>query len=358
MVPLEVRDLMMKLERDLRGTLSNRDFTLVHDRFSALAPELDRMLEIANHGRGHALFAPMTQDRVETIDVQLPLPTSVVFDRNAYLRPLIQALDEGRPAGMITVHRDGAFVFEWRLDETEELARHVFELESDEFRENRGPVQPNPERGQQAASQRDHYERRVDANRQRFLKQIAAEVGHLIVDRKWERMVVFGDPRLSRPLVGHMPQSSVDRVEVFFDERVVDDSSPARVQEAVAAILHDAQRQREVAIVRRAKELALSRSRACLGVRDVLEALNQGRVLHLIVDANRNLSGFSTIDGQLFRDRDKLAVQSGLMLQAEPKLAERMMKRALEISAKVTPVEGQAASDLADHDGIAALLRW
>jgi hypothetical protein len=359
MVPLEIRDLVRKLEQDLKGTLSRRDFDMVHDRFTGLEPELDRMLEIASHGRGHALFAPVTQkDRVETIDVQLPLPTTLYFAKGANIRPLIQALDEGRPAGMVTVHRDGAHVFEWRLDETEEIEKHAFDMASDEWREMKGPSDPNPMRGQQSASHKDHYEKRVDANRQRFLKDIAARLGHQIVDRKWERLVMFGDARLTRPLVAEVPQASIDRVEVFFDDRVVDDSSPARIQEATAAILHEAQKQREVAMVRRAKELALARSRACLGLRDTLEALNQSRVQHLIFDASRTYTGFSTIDGQLFRERDKLAVQAGLMLQPEPLLIDRMTKRALETNAKVTPVEEQAAIDLADYDGIAALLRW
>jgi hypothetical protein len=120
----------------------------------------------------------------------------------------------------------------------------------------------------------------------------------------------------------------------------------------------EAQRRREIALVRRAKDLALSRSQGCLGVRDTLEALNQSRVQHLIFDANRVIAGFSTIDGQLFRDRDKLAVQAGLMLRAEPKLVERMVKRAQELSAEITPVTERAALDLADFEGVAALLRW
>jgi len=214
---------------------------------------------------------------------------------------------------MITVQRDGANVCEWRLDETEQIERHAADS----------------------------------------LEKIAERLTQLIVDRKWERMVVFGDPQLSRPLLGQISESCLAKVEVFFE-----DASPEYFEERVAAILHEAQRKREVAAVRRAKELALGRSRGCLGIRDTLEALNQSRVQQLMFDSNRSISGFSTIDGQLFREKDKLAVQAGLLLQPEPKLIERMMKRAMETNAKVTPLEGRAAADLADHDGVAALLRW
>src|SRR5262245_11491940 len=218
MVPLEIRDLVRKLEQDLRGSLPKKDFERVHERFAALEPELDRMLEIASPGRGHALFAPVTQkDRLETINVQLPLPTNLYFSKAANVRPLIQALDEGRPAGMVTVHRDGAHVFEWRLDETEEIEKHVFDMYSDEWREMKGPAEPNPMRGTQSVSHKDQFEKRLDANRQRFIKEIAERLSHVIVDRKWERLVMFGDPRLTRPLIGSMPHLGADRVEIFFD---------------------------------------------------------------------------------------------------------------------------------------------
>jgi hypothetical protein len=42
----------------------------------------------------------------------------------------------------------------------------------------------------------------------------------------------------------------------------------------------------------------------------------------------------------------------------EPRLLERIVERALHTGARITPVVGPAADELADADGIAALLRW
>lgn len=42
----------------------------------------------------------------------------------------------------------------------------------------------------------------------------------------------------------------------------------------------------------------------------------------------------------------------------EPRLRERIVARAFHTGARVTPVDGSAADNLADADGIAALLRW
>jgi hypothetical protein len=39
-------------------------------------------------------------------------------------------------------------------------------------------------------------------------------------------------------------------------------------------------------------------------------------------------------------------------------LTERIVERALETGARVTPVEGAASNGLAEASGIAAVLRW
>ena len=39
-------------------------------------------------------------------------------------------------------------------------------------------------------------------------------------------------------------------------------------------------------------------------------------------------------------------------------VAELMVERAIQTSAAVTPVEGDAAAELAEHGGVAALLRY
>ena len=43
---------------------------------------------------------------------------------------------------------------------------------------------------------------------------------------------------------------------------------------------------------------------------------------------------------------------------AEPRLTERIVERALDTGARLTPIEGAASDVLRDAGGIAALLRW
>jgi hypothetical protein len=82
-------------------------------------------------------------------------------------------------------------------------------------------------------------------------------------------------------------------------------------------------------------------------------ALNEGRVEHVIYDSARRYTGGIGPDGSLFADGERLGLGT-----EEPRLLERIVERALDTGARVTPLDGSAADRLADADGIAALLRW
>lgn len=352
--PIEVKHLLHGLENNLKATLPNAEWRRVHDRIIELEPQIDALLDSRGNGRGRALFAPVSDGRLETVAVQLELPTTVVFEKEAFLEPLVGALDEGRPAGMLTLHRHGVRAFEWRLEETEQLAEWSFEPDEDEWRRMTGPTAPNPARGAQVSVNEERYKRRLEANRWRFLEGIAVEVGALLDQRRWERLVVFGDPRLTRPFVEVLP-ATANALEIFYDDRLIDDSSIEAIHQHVRPILHEAQKQREVSLVERARDMALSRGRACLGLQAVLEALNMSRVEHLLIDASKKFPGFRSDDGQLFSAADP---NVGPEMIREENLVEHIVKRALATNAKVTPVEERAAAELEEHGGIGALSRW
>jgi peptide subunit release factor 1 (eRF1) len=90
----------------------------------------------------------------------------------------------------------------------------------------------------------------------------------------------------------------------------------------------------------------------------VLDALAEGRVHTLLLDAARELEGSATGDGRLYPAGVVPPGVSPDELRTEPHLAERMAERALETGATLVAVTGAAAETLAEHDGVAAILRW
>ena len=109
-------------------------------------------------------------------------------------------------------------------------------------------------------------------------------------------------------------------------------------------------RERELKLVETVKESAYSgRARGSLGPQETVEALNQGRVEHLLFDAERDYRG--------------QGIEQGLAYEAPPltdglPVTELMIERALDTGARVTPLVGDAAAALEEHAGVAALLRY
>ena len=84
-------------------------------------------------------------------------------------------------------------------------------------------------------------------------------------------------------------------------------------------------------------------------------ALNAGRVAHLVYDPQVRYTGSVGVDDALYGDE---IAPGGEQSRPEPRLTERLVERALNTAAQITPIEGAAGGELVDAAGIAALLRW
>jgi hypothetical protein len=185
----------------------------------------------------------------------------------------------------------------------------------------------------------------------RWIEQVAAEVVRLTDEREWERILVSGDERLTVPLVEALP----DRLRgvVLLDPRHLHESDHSSLAEDVAERLMEDRAGRNADLSRRVRAAALGAQRGALGLSEVVAALNEGRVEHVIYDSARRYTGGIGPDGSLFAEGERLGLG-----KEEPRLLERIVERALHTGARVTPLDGSAAGRLADADGIAALLRW
>jgi hypothetical protein len=109
---------------------------------------------------------------------------------------------------------------------------------------------------------------------------------------------------------------------------------------------------RHLALARRIRDSALGAGKGALDLSDVLAALNDARVEHLIYDPDvRYIGALGEDDGLLASPK---AV--GVVVQ-ESRLTERIVERCQLTGTRITPLDPAAASTLADVGGIAALLR-
>jgi Bacterial archaeo-eukaryotic release factor family 5 len=311
-----------------------------HERGRALTATAQRVLdrfeeEELPSGRVQIGFLEAAEKRgrdVWTAAQMDGFTTSVTYGERPRLTPVLKLVDEGAAIGAVAVSEERIHLYEWRLGALELIQDWEAEMYMLDWRERKAGKPSNMARTQGAASSgRDQYDQRLEHNRLRFLE----ETGRLTADesrsRSWRRVIGFGDPEHVREFDKGAEKGTevelAEPVDVISEER-------GKLLERVNAAVAEGNRRRELALIQRATEGARTPGgHGALGVVDVQRALNEGRVEHLIFDAD---------------------IQDPEMAEVE----DEMVERALRTSARITPVEGDAAEALREQGGAAAVLRY
>lgn len=353
------------LHNRLKSTLADLERAGDVDRLRALekvvaslGDDLDGVLDSRQPGRGRALVVTLSDGVRHHVNVQVPFEDRVVVADRAFVRPLVAAIDEGRPAGIVVATRSGVRVLEWSLAGTRELARLDFELTDAQLADSHGgPVAANPARGTTSASHREAFEDRVEDNRHRFLKEAAATVAALTAERRWDRLVVAGGEKIRAELASLLSDHRAEVVSA--PDAAWETLTPGRIAQEAWPLLRSLHRAREADLWRRAQEAAGARGAAALGARRVCEAANVGRIDHLLFARDAEVEGHVAEDGSLHESVGGPAAQAGLAMTRDPHLVERLVERVLAMGGEVTRVDGdEITAAMATHQGLAALLRW
>jgi hypothetical protein len=346
---IDIHNRLSQLERSVATEGPPERAAALSGTLARFDGRIERLCDPSASGRGRAMFAPLSSDAPIRFSTQLRLPSRVVLDDRPFVHPLLESLEQGRPAGVILVSRDVAEVLEWRHGELLNMARIVFDAVG--LRERPGPLATRAARHQQTTHVR---QRRSHEQRRRFVDRVASEVTELATSRGWERAVVSGDDRLTGPLVRALPDPL--RENAIHDPRHLIEIESRSLNVIVQQLLVRQHAEWDLRLTERILDAAMAAGRAVLGLSDVLAALNDARVMHLVYDPEIRYAGAIADEGQLLRPPETRPQTLGVV--EEPRLTERIVERCLQTGARITPVSGAAAAMLADTGGIAARLRW
>ena len=344
------------LEDALRDAVASADVASRDDRI-ALRTVAERVLARfpenrppPDEGRGHVGYLEVARKNGREIwnATRMPLRrTEAVYGHRPYLRPLIEVADEGARIGVAAVSGDQVRLWEWELGVLSEVDDWEI-LTTGDWKERKAQRSSDPARVQGAkASGREQHDQRVGAHRERFLKESGGRTSAQAAERRWRDLLVFGENehvvRFTHALNSREPRH-------VHGKNVVSEPS-SRIAERVEALLPELNREREMSLVEMVKDSAYSgRSRGSLGPQETLEALREGRVEHLLFDADRDYRGHGIEEG--------LAYEGPPLGEDGLPVAELLIERALQTGAGITPLEGDAAAALEEHGGVAALLRY
>jgi hypothetical protein len=131
---IEAGNGIRALRESVKETLAHERWTAVHQRLDALEPEIAALLDRQTEGRGRALFASVSSGRVETVRLQVALPDLLVFDRRPHVWPLVAAIEQHPPTGVVNVSRDGIRAVDWRIGLADEVLWLTFDEDAGEWK--------------------------------------------------------------------------------------------------------------------------------------------------------------------------------------------------------------------------------
>ncbi len=333
---LEIKNRLTHLEQRAGGNGSLLRAEALRATLARVTPALESLFDPSATGRGGAVFATLSGPEIISRATPMPLASRVVLDSRPFVRPLLELLDEGEPAGGVLTSTRDAEVLDWRLGALRRLTQVTRE--------------PEDEHGE-TATPHDQRARRERDRQLRWIEDVAADVFRLAGEHGWERLLISGDERLTDPLVDALPLDL--RAKALLDARRLHENDPPALAAAIAERLGQDRAGRNARLSRRVRAAALGAQQGALGLSEVVAALNEGRAEHVIYDSALRYSGAIAPDGSLLA-----AGEAPGLGKEEPRLLERILERAFQTGARVTPVDGSAADNLADAGGIAALLRW
>ena len=272
-----------------------------------------------------------------------PRRTEVLHAAVPVVHQLLELLDDGAPMGVVVVSSERVRLLDWRLGRMEQL--HDWELEyfAGDWRERKSQRPCDPAHGEAvSAAGRDQYNQRLEATRERFAHQTGELARAEAWKGGWRETLAFGDQRyvsqFTRGFGAAFGLRHLDAGDLISE-------SIAQIERRVAEMVPGLNRERERSLIERIKAAAYVEGRSSLGIQETLQALQEGRVEHLVYDAGREYS-----------DAD-LASLGEAGLTGLP-LIERMIENAYSTGAAITPVEDESARLLDEQQGIVSLLRY
>jgi peptide chain release factor subunit 1 len=276
--------------------------------------------------------------------VKIALPPGAHWGNGAYLRPLLEALDEHERYGIVLVDQKRARLLT------------VFFGEVEEHKDLFSDIPPRPEApSSDRQRSQPRMERRHDESVSSHVRMVANELGRLLDQFEVDRLVIGGTVSAASELARVLPKRLRGRLVEVLPIPIA--ASPEDILARTSEVQMRLERAEELEIVRDLLKEFRKGGRAVAGLPATLEAVNQGRVWKLVYLQDLQLEGGSCPKcNVLVNAADERCPLCGQKVREEEHLINVMSHAVLDRGGHVEVVKGPAAEALRQVAEVAAIL--
>lgn len=277
-------DYSIRLKNLLKQVSDNPGIELNRAQLEALEADLDRIrVFFRDHGdefgQGVALFASSPANLWEVYETPREVGNHVEVDFRPVIAPLVRVLELCEPFCVCLVSRDRARIFMGHMSEFGERAVRF--------------DQEVPGQHEQGGWSQARYQRHIEEHVHQHFKRLAADLFALFEQEPF-RFLILGGPH-------EVVSDFLDYLHPYLRERyigtfyVLMEATAKQVREEAAKIVREWLRQEKQRYLDLLRNEALSNDMGVTGLEKVVEALQMGNVLSLIVDDRLEAPGSSCL---------------------------------------------------------------
>jgi len=230
--------------------------------------------------KGLAILSSQEKNIWKEFHVSVPMKNEVIVDTTPYIKPLLDILDNYQRYAILLVGRDLARLFLVHLGEIEEYA----EVHSDD-------VPGRHKKGGWFSLSEKSFERHIDYHVSMHLKDVVKQLDSFLSGEYVGRLLIGGSEEAVTKVKGMLSHSMAEKVIGTFQADMTAKSKD--IMDKTEPILMAFEEKKEEEAVEELLTKALKNEHAVIGIENVLNALQEGRVMKLVMLKDFKLSGKS-----------------------------------------------------------------
>ncbi|MBE0427381.1 MAG: hypothetical protein IBX72_12155 [Nitrospirae bacterium] len=229
---------------------------------------------------GLVLISSQEKNFWKEFHLAIPVKNEIIVDNTPYIKPLLDILDNYQRNALLLVGRDSGRLFMIHLGEIEEYA---------EIRTN--DVPGRHKKGGWFALSEKSYERHIDYHVDLHLKDVLKKLEELLSLEYVGRLVIGGSEEAVTKLKSMLSYAIAEKIIGTFHAEMSANSK--EILEKVEPILHAFEKKKEDETIDELIARVMKNENAVIGIDDVLNALQEGRIMKLVVQKDYKQHGFS-----------------------------------------------------------------